>query len=68
MESAMVFTDPKIDLNLQWDYLLAKRIPNMNFDQLLENLTSKRKSKKQRLFESGIDPKIINDVRHKSCE
>jgi ABC-2 type transport system permease protein len=38
--------------------------PNMNLISYLEN-NLKKKIEEQRLFESGIDPKIINDVRTK---
>jgi ABC-2 type transport system permease protein len=38
--------------------------PNMNLISYLEN-NLKKKIEEQRLFESGIDPKIINEVRTK---
>jgi ABC-2 type transport system permease protein len=56
---------PKIDLKSPVGITYyGEENPNMNLINYLEN-NLKKKIEEQRLFESGIDPKIINDVRTK---
>lgn len=56
---------PKIDLKSPAGITYyGEENPNMNLISYLEN-NLKKKIEEQRLFESGIDPKIINDVRTK---
>ncbi len=56
---------PKIDLKSPMGITYyGEENPNMNLINYLEN-NLKKKIEEQRLFESGIDPKIINDVRTK---
>jgi ABC-2 type transport system permease protein len=56
---------PKIDLKSPTGITYyGEENPNMNLISYLEN-NLKKKIEEQRLFESGIDPKIINDVRTK---
>jgi ABC-2 type transport system permease protein len=56
---------PKIDLESPAGITYyGEENPNMNLISYLEN-NLKKKIEEQRLFESGIDPKIINDVRTK---
>lgn len=56
---------PKIDLKSPNGIIYyGEENPNMNLISYLEN-NLKKKIEEQRLFESGIDPKIINDVRTK---
>lgn len=54
---------PKFDLkNPTGIVYYGEENPSMNLISYLEN-NLKKKIEEQRLFESGIDPKIINDVR-----
>ncbi|MFT4854677.1 MAG: ABC-2 type transport system permease protein [Algoriphagus sp.] len=56
---------PKIDLKSPVGITYyGEENPNMNLINYLEN-NLKKKIEEQRLFESGIDPKIINEVRTK---
>jgi len=56
---------PKIDLKSPAGITYyGEENPNMNLISYLEN-NLKKKIEEQRLFESGIDPKIINEVRTK---
>ncbi len=54
---------PKFDLKKPTGIIYyGEENPSMNLISYLEN-NLKKKIEEQRLFESGIDPKIINDVR-----
>lgn len=56
---------PKFDItNPKGISFYGNENPNMNLIGYLEN-NLRKKIEEQRLFESGIDPKIINDVRTK---
>lgn len=56
---------PKFDItNPKGISFYGNENPNMNLVSYLEN-NLRKKIEEQRLFESGIDPKIINDVRTK---